>query len=150
MLRGNETRAELVRLLDAEAAESETRPDVLLDPFCEVAELNPRFFALLRRMAVLHNVKQHDYCGQGIDPLANLRASAALGIPAWKGCLVRMGDKWQRLTNFARQEALAVKDESFTDTCLDLAVYALHEIILYNQTVEGDVEPQCDRRGNKH
>lgn len=122
--------------------ECEEKNPVDLGEFERVAALNPRFFSLLQRMAELHNSKQHDYCGQGYDPLANLRASEALGIPAWKGCLVRMSDKWMRIRNFARQDVMAVKDESFIDTCLDLAVYALHEIVLFNEQVAVDQQPE--------
>lgn len=135
---GNEIedlRAMLQALVEEDDRDQPLPPAELpnIDEFLIVERLNPRFYTLLHRMAELHNSKQHDYCGQGFDPLANLRASEALGIPAWKGCLVRMSDKWMRLRNFARQEAMAVKDESFCDTCLDLAVYALHEIILFQE-----------------
>jgi hypothetical protein len=84
-------------------------------------------------MAETHNVKAHDYCGTGADPLANLMASEELGLPAWKGCIVRMMDKWGRIKNFCRSETLKVKGESFEDTLLDNAVYSLLNIILFSR-----------------
>ena len=36
-----------------------------------------------------------------------------------------MGDKYSRLTEFAKKGEFKVDDESFKDTCLDLANYAL-------------------------
>jgi len=114
----------------------EESPVVHYHEFARTRETNPAFYELLVTMARTHNAKGHDYAGAGNDPLANLRASEELGIPAWKGTLIRMADKWSRLRNFARVGALQVKDESFVDTCLDLAVYCLHVIVLFREVHE--------------
>ena len=92
---------------------------------------HPRFYGLLKEMADLHSRKNHDYAGS--DPLSNLRAPEDIGLPAWKGVLVRLMDKWSRLKTFARTGNFEVKDEGVTDTLMDNAVYSLLCIILLEE-----------------
>jgi aspartate carbamoyltransferase catalytic subunit len=56
-----------------------------------------------------------------------------MGIPPWKGILIRLGDKMSRLESFARKESFQVKDESLIDTLRDVSVYAILAIILYRE-----------------
>jgi hypothetical protein len=93
---------------------------------------DPRFYDLLNQMAELHSKKNHDYAGE--DPLSNFRISEKIGIPAWKGALIRLSDKISRIWTFAKKERLEVSDETFMDTLMDLAVYALIIILLYEDT----------------
>lgn len=97
---------------------------------------HPRFYELLEEMADLHDRKNHDYSGD--DPLSNLRSSVEIGIPAWKGILVRLMDKWARLKTFAKKETLKVKDESIKDTLMDNAIYSLLCIIIYEEKERED------------
>lgn len=92
---------------------------------------HPRFYELLQEMGELHSRKNHDYSGD--DPLSNLKSSVEIGIPAWKGILVRLMDKWARLKGFAKKGILEVKDESIRDTLMDNAVYSLLCIIIYEE-----------------
>lgn len=94
---------------------------------------HPKFYHLLDRMADIHSQKNYDY-SDSTDPFHNFRAAEALGIPAWKGALVRLGDKFMRVTGFARRGELKVKDESVEDTLLDLAIYSLITLILYQES----------------
>lgn len=89
---------------------------------------DPLFYQLLAEIAELHSRKNHDYAQDG-DPLSNLRACEALGIPAYTGVLVRLQDKWSRLVELSKKEA-QVKEESVEDTLKDMAVYALLAICL--------------------
>jgi hypothetical protein len=57
-----------------------------------------------------------------------------MGIPAWKGCLIRLSDKLSRLMNIARTGEIAVSDETVVDTLMDLAVYAIATRILYENS----------------
>lgn len=100
---------------------------------------HPRFYGLLEDMAELHSRKNHDYALE-TEPLSNLKASLAIGIPAWKGCVIRLMDKWDRIKNFARCETFKVKDESLKDTLMDNAVYSLLAIILYEEDVKDAIE----------
>jgi len=54
-----------------------------------------------------------------------------MGIPGWKGCIVRLSDKMSRLMNIAKNDEISVDDEKITDTLMDLAVYAIITRILY-------------------
>ena len=99
------------------------------------------FYDLLTEISLLHSNKNHDYSGEG-DPFQNFKESEKMGIPAWKGCLVRISDKFSRICNFANSEELLVKDESVEDTLKDLAVYALICIILYRERIKDDSEKE--------
>jgi len=88
---------------------------------------DPRFYKLLDEIAELHAAKSHDYTPAD-DPLANFKRSERLGVPAWKGALVRMGDKWGRIEQLASGKM--PKNESLRDTLIDLAIYALLDVIL--------------------
>jgi len=94
------------------------------------------FEELLEELKELHNRKSHDYAGE--DRLANFRLSRMLGIEPWIGCLIRAGDKYSRLCQFARSKELKVKDETVEDTLKDLSIYALLAIQLFEEK-EGDI-----------
>lgn len=88
---------------------------------------DPRFYDLLGEIAELHSSKSHDYTPAG-DPLANFRRAERFGVPAWKGALVRLGDKWGRLEQLATGKD--AKNESLRDTLVDMAVYSLLCVLL--------------------
>ena len=98
------------------------------------------FYELLDEMKEVHNAKRHDYANKA-DVFKNFRLSEMGGIPAWKGCAVRIGDKFSRLMSFLKQEELKVKDESIRDTLIDLANYALICAILYDEEKEKNNNP---------
>lgn len=107
---------------------------------------HPRFYELLKQMATLHSQKNHDYT-DGRDPFLNFRQCEAMDIPAWKGVIVRLGDKFSRIQNFAKRETLAVPSESIRDTLLDNAVYSLIAIVLFEET---QCEPPTNLPPSKH
>ena len=94
-----------------------------------------RFYQLLETMKETHDAKRHDYANDE-DVFANFRTCEAAGIPAWKGCCIRIGDKFSRIMGFAKKEKLKVKDESIKDTLIDMANYALIALILYEEQAE--------------
>lgn len=94
-----------------------------------------RFYQLLETMKETHDAKRHDYASTE-DVFANFRTCEQAGIPAWKGCCVRIGDKFSRIMGFAKKEQLKVKDESIKDTLIDMANYALIALILYEESRE--------------
>ena len=96
-----------------------------------------RFYELLETMKNTHDAKRHDYANPD-DVFANFRTCEQAGIPAWKGCCVRIGDKFSRIMGFAKKEKLKVKDESIKDTLIDMANYALIALILYEEEQEKD------------
>ena len=67
--------------------------------------------------------KRVDYSG-GIDPFRNLRSSEFVGVPAWKGTIIRNLDKFSRRRSIMEADGRAqVKDESFLDTHADSINY---------------------------
>ena len=94
-----------------------------------------RFLDLLDEMRRLHESKSKDY-GSETDPLANIRQGAEfVGIEPWRGCMVRIADKVQRLKTFCRTGRLV--HEGVRDTLLDLSAYSLLAIVLFD---EGNVD----------
>jgi len=91
---------------------------------------NPEFYLLLDKIAKMHDSKNADYANSD-DPFANFRMCENMGLDAWKGCLVRMGDKFQRISEFARKGT--VENEKIEDTFLDLAIYSLIGLLLYQE-----------------
>lgn len=91
---------------------------------------HPEFHRILDEMRALHIKKAADY-GAGSDVLANCRASAEFGIPAWLGVAIRMNDKMTRIKSLACNGSL--QNESVEDSFLDVACYAIIALILYRE-----------------
>lgn len=89
------------------------------------------YLAELQKMAELHCKKAADYGVRGGDPLANLRATEQLGVPAWRGALIRASDKWSRIMSFLQNGDLA--NESFEDSLIDMAAYLLLAKVLRDE-----------------
>jgi hypothetical protein len=90
-----------------------------------------RFLDLLDEMRRLHESKSADY-GSETDPLANIRQGAEfVGIEPWRGCMVRIADKVQRLRTYCRTGRLV--HEGVRDTLLDLSAYSLLAIVLFDE-----------------
>ena len=81
----------------------------------------------------LMEVKNSDYAN-GADPFHNFRMSRLLHIPEAKGVLLRMQDKIARMVSLIDRGDLKVKDESMTDTIIDLINYSviLHGLLKEN------------------
>jgi len=93
------------------------------------------FVALLQEMKKLHESKSADY-GSEEDPLANVRSGADfVNIEPWRGCMVRIADKVQRLRTYCRTGRLV--HEGVRDTLLDLSAYALLAIVLFDEGSSG-------------
>jgi hypothetical protein len=88
---------------------------------------DPRFYALLEEIAALHSRKNHDYA-KNDEPLSNFHRSTALGVEPWRGVLVRMSDKWSRIEQLSGGKV--AQNESLRDSLIDLAVYALIDVLL--------------------
>lgn len=88
------------------------------------------YLRLLDEMRALHVKKAADY-GRGADPLANCRASADFGVPAWVGVMIRANDKVHRIKSFVQNGTLA--NEGVRDSLMDLAAYALIALTLFDE-----------------
>jgi len=71
--------------------------------------------------------KNADYAGNdGLEPFANFTRVEAMGIcTTEQGFLVRMTDKMSRLSSFVESGKLAVENESFEDTIIDIVNYSV-------------------------
>jgi hypothetical protein len=79
---------------------------------------------ILDNMQKVYEAKDNDYSATGL-PMGNLRKCEDAGIDAWRGCLVRIGDKISRLENFLKEKEYLVISEKAEDTVVDLANYAI-------------------------
>lgn len=96
-----------------------------------------RYLQLLDQMKILHEKKNAGYAGvENPDPWANFRMSEAIDVSAFKGCLIRMSDKYIRVTNLVRNPKNEQVGESIKDTLFDLAAYALIAICLLEEQDE--------------
>ena len=95
-------------------------------------EQSKRFYEILSTIKNLHDAKRHDY-GAKEDIFANFRLSNLAGISPWKGSVVRMGDKYSRICSFIKNGDFKFKEESIKDTLMDMAIYSLITIILYEE-----------------
>lgn len=109
---------------------------------------HPEFFKLLGLMALTHVRKNTDYSGTE-EPLKNLKACEEVGLPAWKGVVVRMIDKWARIKQLTKEAGgYYVRTESMEDTLLDNAVYSLLCIVLRHER-EHNAKMQVEPEGPK-
>jgi hypothetical protein len=100
------------------------------------------FYYLLAQVAAIFTAKNHDYTANGLfGPGSNLLRCEEFDVPAWKGILIRLGDKWSRLTTFAKKGLLKVADESVEDTFLDMAIYSLLGVLAYRRAREAARKP---------
>jgi hypothetical protein len=98
---------------------------------------SPRYYEILEEMAELHERKARDYSGDR-EPFANFRDSVKLGVEPWRGVLVRILDKWNRIESLLGQGGTGmVKDETIIDTSRDMSAYLLIFEILYSESVSG-------------
>jgi hypothetical protein len=94
---------------------------------------------ILDNMQNVYEAKDNDYSATGL-PMGNLRKCEDAGIDAWRGCLVRIGDKMSRLENFLKEKEYLVISEKAEDTVIDLANYA----ILMSCLIEEIKKPNSD------
>ena len=107
----------------------------MLERFSPTHPSSSAFVALLDEMKRLHESKSADY-GSEDDPLANVRSGADfVNIEPWRGCMVRIADKVQRLRTYCRTGRLV--HEGVRDTLLDLAAYSLLAIVLFDEGNDG-------------
>jgi len=99
----------------------------------EVHPTSQAFFDLCDALKEMHRRKSSDYgCPSGTDPLANIRNGARfVGIPSWKGAMVRLSDKVTRLASYNATGRL--ENESLEDNLFDLASYSLLALLLHRE-----------------
>ena len=103
----------------------------------DVHPTSQAFFDLCDALKEMHRRKSRDYgCPSGEDPLANIRNGAKfVGIPSWKGAMVRLSDKVTRLASYNATGRL--ENESLEDNLVDLASYSLLALLLHREERNG-------------
>jgi len=103
----------------------------------DVHPTSQAFFDLCDALKEMHRRKSRDYgCPSGEDPLANIRNGAKfVGIPDWKGAMVRLSDKVTRLAAYNATGRL--ENESLEDNLFDLASYSLLALLLHREERDG-------------
>jgi hypothetical protein len=97
--------------------------------------------ALLDEAWDLHVRKNAGYAGaENPDPWANFRMCEAFGIPAFEGCMVRLSDKYIRITNLMCDSSNDRVGESIRDTLQDLAAYAFIAICLLDEKTKAKAD----------
>lgn len=96
--------------------------------------LLPRIIArsteMIGEMRRLHVAKNAGYAGDSPDRWANFRGAEEIGVTAFEGCLIRLGDKRIRVTNLVANPANEQVGESVDDTLMDESAYALIAVCL--------------------
>ena len=106
---------------------------------------NQEFYDALDELRILHDEKNSDYAND-TNPYKNLQGVERIGIEAWRGIVIRLMDKFERLENFCRKGEFTIKSESLEDTFKDIAVYSTLAMILYRkQQEETAVESDGDK-----
>jgi len=95
--------------------------------------------SILDNMQSVYEAKDNDYSATGL-PMGNLRKCEEADIDAWRGCLVRIGDKMSLLENFHKEKEYLVISEKAEDTVIDLANYS----ILMSCLIEEIKKPNSD------
>jgi hypothetical protein len=96
-----------------------------------------RFIELLEEAKRIHFAKNAGYSGVGSrDPWKNFREAQRFGITPFKGCLVRISDKFIRIANLVQNPEADQVGEAIIDTLLDLANYSLIAICLFEEEQE--------------
>ena len=103
---------------------------------------NREFDDALDELKMLHDAKNHDYATAD-NPYKNLEGVKRIGIEPWRGIIIRLMDKFERLEGFCRTRELAVKNESIEDTFKDIAIYSTLAMILYRK---GQVDDEYSRK----
>lgn len=98
---------------------------------------DPTYISLLEEMKSLHIRKNAGYTGDSQDRWANFRLSESFGVSTFLGVMVRMSDKWIRITNLIKNPEFDMVGEAIEDTLLDLASYALIAVCILRERSSG-------------
>ena len=96
---------------------------------------NREFDDALDELKMLHDAKNHDYATAD-NPYKNLEGCERLGIEAWRGIVIRLMDKFERVEQYCVNGELAIKSEGMEDTFKDIAVYSTLAMILFRRDQE--------------
>jgi len=88
---------------------------------------------ILLQMMKVHSDKSNDYA-QDESPFSNIELCERAGFEAWKGVVIRLGDKYSRLLNALAGKLF--KCEGIEDAFIDNANYSVIGLIEYRKVKE--------------
>jgi len=98
------------------------------------------FPKVLLQMLKIHSDKSNDYATEE-SPFSNIELCRRAKFAAWKGVIIRLGDKYSRLLNALSGKLF--KFEGIEDAFLDNACYSIIGLIEYreesNQNKTGEI-----------
>ena len=100
---------------------------------------NKEFDDALDELKMLHDAKNHDYATEE-NPYKNLEGVTRIGIEPWRGIVIRLMDKFERVEQFCRSGEFAIKSESLEDSFKDIAIYSTLAMILFRKDQEKQQE----------
>ena len=114
-----------------------TLPKILTSIFqlgkVEKMARNKEFDDALDELKMLHDAKNHDYATEE-NPYKNLEGVSRIGIEPWRGIVIRLMDKFERVEQYCTNGELAIKSEGMEDTFKDIAVYSTLAMILFRKS----------------
>lgn len=93
---------------------------------------NKEFDDALDELKMLHDAKNHDYA-TAENPYKNLEGVSRIGIEPWRGIVIRLMDKFERVQQYCINGELAIKSEGMEDILKDIAVYSTLAMILFRK-----------------
>ncbi len=117
------------KLTEQQAADLKAKFNKCVDEF----KGHPDFPGIIVEMMELHSSKSNDYATDE-SPFANIELCERAGFEAWKGVIIRLGDKYSRLLNALSGKLF--KHEGVEDAFKDNAVYSIIGLIEYRKVQE--------------
>ena len=109
---------------------------------------NREFDDALDELKMLHDAKNHDYATEE-NPYKNLEGVERIGIEAWRGIVIRLMDKFERVEQYCTNGELAIKSEGMEDTFKDILVYSTLAMILFRKSKRESAEKQQEIEDTK-
>ena len=72
--------------------------------------------------------------------IKNLEGVEKIGIEAWRGIVIRLMDKFERVQQYCVNGELAIKSEGMEDSFKDIAVYSTLAMILFRKEHEKNLK----------
>ena len=80
------------------------------------------------------------------NPYKNLEGVERIGIEAWRGIVIRLMDKFERVEQYCTNGELAIKSEGMEDTFKDIAVYSTLAMILFRKQQDEALKHSTQRK----
>lgn len=91
---------------------------------------------LLDKATALTISKSNDYTDD--DIFDNFNLCTMVGVTRTQGIFIRLTDKFSRISNFIKNKAMKVTNESFEDNILDAINYLIHVYISWLDEKKND------------